>query len=102
MENSINVGVGEKLLATGNRYQVFPNPVAGSFIQVEVQSLTPERISFSLFDLSGKQVLESKFFDAVTGRSTFSVPLGVLKNGIYLLSITGKNWTAVELIMVLR
>ena len=102
MENNINVGVGEKLLATGNRYQVFPNPVAGSFIQVEVQSLTSEIISFSLLDLSGKQVLESKFFDAVTGNSTFSVPLGVLKNGIYLLSITGKNWTAVELIMVLR
>jgi hypothetical protein len=102
MENSINVGVSEQVLATGKRYRVFPNPVTGSFIQIELKSLTPEGISFSLLDLSGKQVLESVYLNNVMGSSTFNLPLGALKNGIYLLSITGKDWTAVELIMVLR
>jgi hypothetical protein len=102
MENSIHVGIHEKVSSAGKRCQVFPNPVTGSFIQIELTSITQEGISFSLSDLSGKQVLESKFFNGETGRSTFRLPIEALKNGIYLLSVTGEDWTAVELIMVLR
>ena len=102
MENSIHVGVHEKVSSAGKRCQVYPNPVTGSFIQIELTSMTQEGISFSLSDLSGKQVLESKFFNGETGRSTFRLPIEALKNGIYLLSVTGEDWTAVELIMVLR
>jgi hypothetical protein len=102
MENSINVGVSEQVLATGKRYRVFPNPVTGSSIQIELKSLTPEGISFSLLDLSGKQVMESVYLNNVMGSSTFNLPLGALENGIYMLSISGEEWKAVELIMVLR
>ena len=102
MENSINVDLNEQVLSTGFHYQVYPNPVTGSLIHIEMIATMPETISVSLFDLSGKQALESISWNAVAGSSSFSLPLGALKNGIYLLSITGKDWTGVELITVLR
>ena len=40
MDNSINVGVNEKVLAAGKRYRIFPNPVTGSDLQIEVNSLS--------------------------------------------------------------
>jgi hypothetical protein len=102
MENSINLGVYGKSLIAGKPYQVFPNPVIGSVVYIAMKNLKPESISFSLFDLSGKQTLESIYFNAVAGSSTLTLPLGALGNGIYLLSITGEDWTGVELITVIR
>lgn len=102
MENSINLGVKEKVSPNDTQYRVFPNPVTGSVIQIAMKTLTSEDIAFSIFDLSGKQALETKYYNTATGDSTFTLPVETLENGIYLLSISGENWTAMELIIVLR
>jgi hypothetical protein len=102
MENSVNLALPGSVSDSGKRHRVFPNPVTASSLNIEIHSLQSETISFKLFDVSGKQAGEWRYFHVATDESSYPLPVDRLKNGIYILSITGKEWSAFERIIVLR
>jgi hypothetical protein len=102
MENSVNLSIPGSLFKPGRKLMVFPNPVAGPDINITIHSQQPEDIKCSLYELSGKQTGLSKYHRTAAGESTFAMPAGMLDNGMYILSITGDNWTEHRLISVIR
>jgi hypothetical protein len=102
MENSINLSIQNSEFVPGKGFRVFPNPVSGSDINVIFYSMQPEDITLTLYELSGKQAGVKKYFNTAAQESTFTLPAGMLENGIYILSVTGNNCTGYELIIITR
>ncbi|MCK5134937.1 MAG: T9SS type A sorting domain-containing protein [Bacteroidales bacterium] len=102
LENSINLSIPHSDFIRGRRYNVFPNPVTGSNINIKIISIQPEDISLTLFELSGKQAGDRQYFNTAAGESTIKLPVGMLENGMYILSVTGEDWRGYELINVIR
>ena len=59
-------------------------------------------ITLTLYELSGKQTGVSKYYRTAAGESTFILTAGMLENGMYILSVTGKDWTVNKLINIVR
>jgi len=55
-----------------------------------------------LYELSGKQAGVKKDFRTAAEESTTTMPAGMLENGMYILSVTGKDWTVNKLINIIR
>ncbi len=102
MENSISLRVPESEMGQDRTIEVYPNPVSGSGIWIAIFLTKPEDVSLALFDLSGKQTGERMRVHAEAGDSDFKLPVGTLENGVYLLSITGEDWSEKEMIIILR
>ncbi len=83
------VGVGESSLST---LLVSPNPTTG-LLNVAIGS--KEQVSLKLTDMSGRVVLNEKFFGP-----NFSVNLFGLPNGIYQLSIENENGMMVKKVVL--
>jgi hypothetical protein len=102
MENSISLHVQEPVPDPGRNIEVFPNPVSGPEMILVFRGSAPEDLSCTLFDLSGKQAGKPLRIRAESGESTFSFPLGRLQDGVYLLSIAGKDWSENRMIVLQR
>ncbi|MCK4749025.1 MAG: T9SS type A sorting domain-containing protein [Bacteroidales bacterium] len=99
---SINLSIPNSDFIRNRRYNVFPNPVTGPNSIIKIYSMQPEDISLTLFELSGEQAGERKYFNTAAGESTFTLPVEMQKNGMYILSVAGKDWTGYELINIIR
>ena len=64
--------------------------------------MQPENITLILYKLSGKQAGMKKYFKTAAEESTFTLPAVMLENGMYILSVTGNDWTGYELIIITR
>ncbi len=102
MENSIVItGLPEGVKHEKNM-KIFPNPVSGNVLNVVFQSSTPEDITITLYDLSGRQIITTIIHHLLAGDSEFTVAIGKMKEGIYLLSITYIDKTEKELFIISR
>ena len=76
-------------IATNNNitlsYSAYPNPTA-STINLKVENTSLENLSFQLYDLSGKLLINQK----ITSNET-SIQMGNFASANYLLKITGDN-----------
>lgn len=102
MENSINLSIPNSEFVPGKGFRVFPNPVTGPNINIIIYNMQPEDITLTLYELSGKQAGVKKYFKTAAEESTFTLPAGMLENGIYILSVTGNDRTGYELIIITR
>ena len=102
MENSINLGIPGTAIQAGKSITVFPNPVIGPDINIKIYSMQPGDVTLRLYELSGKQAGVKKDFRKAAEESTTTMPVGMLENGMYILSVTGKDWTVNKLINIIR
>ncbi|MGE4290077.1 MAG: T9SS type A sorting domain-containing protein [Salinivirgaceae bacterium] len=65
--------------------KIYPNPVSKQFT-IELPNLLFEKISFSLYSLDGKKILETNLTDQVN-----SVDLENIQNGMYLMQFKTDN-----------
>ena len=72
-----------------NEIEVFPNPTNGN-IQIEWASPLISEVSFSIFDISGKQVFEKTF---IPQGHQESIVLGNLPQGIYFYQLSSEKQT---------
>ncbi len=68
---------------------VYPNP-ASDKINVEINSLDNEPVSYSISDLSGRTIKNGQLGSAMSN-STFSIDISDMYNGSYLLTIISKD-----------
>ena len=66
-------------------YSVYPNPTA-STVNLKVENQNLENLSFQLFDINGKQLMNEK----ITSNET-SITMGSFANGNYLLKVSDNN-----------
>jgi hypothetical protein len=102
MENSINLDIPGFAIGSGKKITVFPNPVTGPDINIKIYSIQPEDITLTLYELSGKLAGVKKDFKTAAEESTITMPAGMLENGLYILSVTGNDWTNYKLINIIR
>ena len=102
MVNSLGVTSVPENLTTGKEMKVFPNPVNGPTVNIRFQHSQQGQSSLALYDITGKQVVLKREFSPKTGESEFIIPVGMLENGIYLLSVTHNGITENELIVISR
>jgi hypothetical protein len=102
MEHSISITSTPEKMVTSKEMKVFPNPVHGQTIHINFQHSQQEQISLALFDITGKQVALKGGLSSIAGVSEFTIPVGMLENGIYLLSITHNDKIENELIIISR
>lgn len=75
---------------------VFPNPTNDVVsVMVTSENLNPEEINFTLTDLSGRVISSSN--DKISGgRLNQSIDMSSLSTGLYILHVTGENWSKVK------
>ncbi len=100
MEHSLGVTSAPENLSAGKEMKVFPNPVNGPTINIHFQHSQPGPISLALYDITGKQLVLKREFSSKTAETEFTIPVGMLENGIYLLSVTLNEITENELIVI--
>lgn len=85
--SGMNVGIGEVEAAIGSTL-IYPNPITNNTVTVEYELNQDQKVSISLFDVSGKLVstLQSKVKQAKgVYQKQLSIPS--LSNGTYLLNL---------------
>lgn len=67
----------------------FENPVNEN-IELNIFSQIENQYSITLYDITGRKVY-SKFVNLSKGENAIDIPIGFLKNGIYMLNVIEKN-----------
>jgi hypothetical protein len=73
---------GVEEIITVSKMLVYPNPADDHFV-VEFPSGAPDNAVLSLYDINGREVLNT----ALMGSNSYSIPRGNLNGGIYFLSV---------------
>ncbi|MFH0758902.1 MAG: LamG-like jellyroll fold domain-containing protein [Bacteroidota bacterium] len=102
LEHSTDITSAPEIMVTNKKMKVFPNPVHGQTIHINIQYAQPEQISLELYDITGKQTALKCGFSSSIGESAFTIPVGMLGNGIYLLSVTYNDIMEKELVIISR
>lgn len=96
--NNQKTGLSE-LDGAKNYFNVYPNPTTGEYLNVEL--ITPSRGSISIqwIDLLGKVIREEQLSK---GEDTQNINLSIrgIQRGIYLLNISGVDWTGSSKIII--
>ncbi len=95
----ISTSVNPALRKAGISLKVFPNPVYNGLISVDLEVDNPMPISYKLFDLAGRQILNSKSQNMV-GPHQFQINLQGLNAGTYLLMLIGDSTTLTQKIVI--
>ena len=83
-----NLGVSE-INESGNDLLIYPNPASGN-VMLNVSLLTSDLIKISIFDLSGRELIQNEV-KLVKGCHRFMI--NGLKQGVYLANVTGRNFS---------
>ena len=86
--NNTVIGIEDNVLVN-NEVLVYPNPAAGN-VSVMLQLRDKRDLTFGLYDISGKKVLEQKQ-TLNAGKTTHRIEISGLNSGVYELKITGKG-----------
>jgi hypothetical protein len=77
---------------------IFPNP-ANEFIAVQLNDLTKENLSVSLYDITGKQINQQTIYQ---GSTIAYFDTRTLYNGEYLVKLTSGSQTVTKRISIIR
>ena len=73
---------------------VFPNPVSGTLITLKVDAFQTQRLSVSLLNALGQEVVSPQQFEIAHGTNSLNLNLNSkLSNGIYYLKLIADNKT---------
>ena len=102
LEHSADIVSTPELIVAEMGMEAFPNPVRGQNIFVRVQLAQAGQIILAIYDMAGREVAITEAFSPLTGASEFTLPVGRLENGMYLLSVRHSDITEKELIIISR
>ncbi|WP_340067191.1 thrombospondin type 3 repeat-containing protein [Ascidiimonas aurantiaca] len=81
-------GTFNKRILLNDEIQVFPNPVTGSQLSVNMGRFTDRQVDVSITSVTGQQVLSGTY--EVTN-SRIEIPAATIPAGVYVMTITTKN-----------
>ncbi len=90
----------EEVLAELPQIRLFPNPVDGNGLNVELMNMAGEKdVRVEIFDQAGRLVQQ---INAAPGayKSIVSVPTNQLANGLYTIRVVGKEFSLAEKVIV--
>jgi len=78
----VNIGKG------GDVFRVYPNPVRGNIVTVQLNDLAKGNYTLNLYNAAGQQVM-SKLINHNGSNVSETVILPILTAGVYTLQLTG-------------
>ncbi len=98
----LNVSLDEIIAFTKGNVQLYPNPAIDR-VHLSIHSIDQETVIFSIYDITGKNVMKSQREVLVTGNNLISIDIDNLPNGSYILSIEdGKRNRSLPLVIAGR
>jgi len=96
--NIINTTGIESIKLDHLELSIFPNPVKES-INLRFTLLSAEKLTFSLFDLSGKLVLSTNYL-GIKGDNSAEINISQINSGIYFLELSnGRSMVAKKIVI---
>ncbi|GAA4438014.1 hypothetical protein GCM10023188_32870 [Pontibacter saemangeumensis] len=94
----------EKFGPSGSMFLVYPNPVSGGEVNVDITNLDEgEKVVFQLSDMAGRKLLEQHLEVGLYGNLQFSLPVPEkLRSGIYHLTVITSKKSLSRKLMVVR
>ena len=81
--------------------KVYPNPADAAFLSIEVsENAGIEDILVSITDIRGQVVSSGKYPQGSSGGTTIELSTDALHAGIYILSLSTNNWSALRRIII--
>lgn len=96
--NNQKTGLSE-LQRVENYFNVYPNPSSGEIVNIGLNYSFQGSLRIQWIDLLGKVVREEQLKSGGESQN-FSLSLKGLQNGIYLLNISGANWTSSRKVII--
>jgi hypothetical protein len=78
--------------------EVYPNPTS-ELITVEFQNMNPGQHTTEMIDITGKVILKEQI-ETTLGTKKFSIDLAGYPRGLYLLKISGENFSYLKKILL--
>ncbi len=90
MYDSTAVGIEENEANFSSNLKVYPNPNTGNSITLELNEIFEGTIQIEMLDFSGKSVRSMKYENTVN--QTIQIPTKGLKQGVYFIKVSSKNY----------
>ncbi len=81
---------------TLDKINIYPNPIKGSIININLNKVLDSNIEITLYDINGRQVKKQKFSN--TSKIIFKAPLSL--SGLYFLKINTAKESAIKKIII--
>ncbi|MFI5220819.1 MAG: T9SS type A sorting domain-containing protein [Bacteroidia bacterium] len=79
----------QKVISNSLNVSVYPNP-NNSLLNIDFETTEQKNISFNLFDVNGKNILNEKYL-IETGKQNFQINTSQLAPGVYMMNILDEN-----------
>lgn len=77
-----------------NKASLFPNPVNGNITNLLIDAVEGSEFSYSIVDLTGREVLKGKTTNIIPGENTIQVNTSNLNNGLYIVNLITEKGNA--------
>lgn len=89
--NGLPLYVGNDNSVTSEQPRVFPNPASGAFTVVYSNSGDRQGISYSIVDMTGREVVPARQVVSEHGENSIAISTADIPNGNYLIRIYGET-----------
>lgn len=91
----VDATAGNEDIALENSVSLYPNPVSGDMMTINLGNVPASQVSIAIFNTLGQQVM-TREFDNVSNNTIVMDNLSSLTSGVYLLNISNGDSTAVK------
>jgi hypothetical protein len=95
----LNVTTGVSEPALNNAVRIYPNPVTGDAVNVELNLTKEQEVTISVLDVNGK-VISSETIMVNAGLSFNRVELNTLMQGVYFIKVVGDKLNTIEKLVI--
>src|SRR5690606_41900198 len=67
--------------------KVYPNPISEDFINLELNLLETKQVDLSLYDITGKLIVNETYGDMLVGNHVKQIELSGINNGVYFMTL---------------
>lgn len=78
-------------VALENDVTILSNPISGNVLSIEMNSVSPKKYSFEIFDVNGRVIQMPEQVVLHGGYQTITLPFEATNPGVYVLRISGKG-----------
>ena len=91
--------VGTPELPENNSIRIYPNPVAGDAVNVELNLTKEQEVTISVLDVNGKMI-SSETIPVNAGISFNRIELNNLQQGVYFIKVLGDKLNTIEKLVI--
>ena len=91
--------VGTPELPENNSIRIFPNPVTGDAVNVELNLTKDQKVTISVHDVNGKMI-SSETIPVNKGISFNRIELYNLQQGVYFIKVLGDKLNTIEKLII--